>query len=203
MMIKIGRLSFIVLMFILSAFILFGEQFIFLWVGESYKDSWVIALIIMFAYTLPLVQAFGNSILEAQNKLSFKAIIYLVFLILGTIFGGYLAKYYGAIGMIVGTVTGWLIVQNVMNFYYYKVIQLEIPRFFKELLHKTLLAIFIILVIGYFIRFIPGKDWFNFVLKGVSYSIVYAILMYKMGLIEFEKQLFKSTFASIRTKFGR
>ncbi|NVN19313.1 oligosaccharide flippase family protein [Muricauda sp. HICW] len=202
MMIKIGRLSFIVLMFILTAFILFGKQFIFLWVGESYQDSWVIALIIMFAYTLPLVQAFGNSILEAQNKLSFKAIIYLIFLILGTIFGGYLAKGYGAIGMIAGTVSGWLIVQNIMNFYYYKVIHLEIPRFFKELLNKTFLAILIILVFGYFIRFIPGKDWFNFVLKGISYSIVYALVMYRIGLIEFEKQLFKTTFSSIRTKFG-
>jgi len=140
--------------------------------------------------------------LEAQNKLSFKAIIYLIFLILGTIFGGYLAKGYGAIGMIAGTVSGWLIVENIMNFYYYKVIHLEIPRFFKELLNKTFLAILIILVFGYFIRFIPGKDWFNFVLKGISYSIVYALVMYRIGLIEFEKQLFKTTFSSIRTKFG-
>src|SRR5690606_17671836 len=133
MMIKIGRLSFIALMFILGAFMLYGRQFVFLWVGETYYDSWVIALIIMFAYTLPLVQGFGNSILEAKNKLRFKATIYLVFLILGTGFGGYLAREHGAVGMIIGSVTGWVIVQNVMNIYYYKVIHLNIPRFFKEL----------------------------------------------------------------------
>src|SRR5690606_44799 len=95
MMIKIGRLSFIALMFILGAFMLYGRQFVFLWVGETYYDSWVIALIIMFAYTLPLVQGFANSILKAKNKLSFKATIYLVFLILATGFVGYLARNYG------------------------------------------------------------------------------------------------------------
>src|SRR5690606_25990535 len=55
MMVKIGRLSLIVLLYILSAFILFGQQFVFLWVGETYHDAWIIALIIMCAYTILLV----------------------------------------------------------------------------------------------------------------------------------------------------
>ena len=52
MMIKIGRLSFIILMFILTAFTLFGRQFVFLWVGgelgaDGSFQSWLIALMIM------------------------------------------------------------------------------------------------------------------------------------------------------------
>ncbi len=203
MMIKIGRLSFIVLMYILGAFILYGKQFVLLWVGESYNDSWIIALTIMFAYTLPLVQGFGNSILEARNKLSFKAIIYLVFLILGTGFGAFLAKSYGAIGMISGSVTGWLIVQNVMNFYYHKVIRLNILRFFKELLHKTLLSFLLVVFLGYFINYIPGKNWFNFVFKAVIYTIVYGFIMYNLGTIAFEKKLFKDALLSAVNKVKR
>ncbi|MEK6153519.1 oligosaccharide flippase family protein [Flavobacteriaceae bacterium 3-367] len=203
MMIKIGRLSFIVLMYILGAFILYGKQFVLLWVGESYNDSWIIALTIMFAYTLPLVQGFGNSILEARNKLSFKAIIYLVFLILGTGFGAFLAKSYGAIGMISGSVTGWLIVQNVMNFYYHKVIRLNILRFFKELLHKTLLSFLLVVFLGYFINYIPGENWFNFVFKAVIYTIVYGFIMYNLGTIAFEKKLFKDALLSAVNKVKR
>lgn len=190
MMIKIGRLSFIALMYILGAFILYGKQFVLLWVGDTYSDSWAIALIIMFAYTIPLVQGFGNSILEARNKLAFKAIIYLVFLILGTGLGAHLAKTYGAIGMIVGSVTGWVIVQNIMNIYYYKVIQLNIIRFFKELLHKTLIVFLIVLAIGFVIDRIPGEGWLNFIGKGSCYTLTYIFLMYKLGLIDFERQLF-------------
>lgn len=72
MMIKIGRLSFIILMYILVAFVFFGKQFVQLWVGaelgeQGSYETWLIALMIMVAYTLPLVQGFGNSILEAKQ----------------------------------------------------------------------------------------------------------------------------------------
>ncbi|QLG46703.1 lipopolysaccharide biosynthesis protein [Costertonia aggregata] len=200
MMIKIGRLSFIALMYILGAFLLYGKQFVYLWVGESYHNSWLIALIIMFAYTLPLVQGFGNSILEARNKLSFKAIIYLVFLILGTVLGGFLAKTYGAVGMISGSVAGWVVVQNVMNYYYHKVIQINILRFFKELLHKTLPVFVLTLIIGYAINMVPGQGWLNFIIKAVLYSAVYILLMFTLGTIRFEKQLMKKTLSPLFNK---
>ncbi len=198
MMIKIGRLSFIILMFILTAFILFGKQFVFLWVGgelekEGSYQSWLIALMIMVAYTLPLVQGFGNSILEAKSKLRFKAILYLSFMILGTILGAILAHHYGAIGMMAGSVVAWLIVQNVMNFYYHKKIGLNIIRFFKELFNKTIFLILLAIGLGYLINMIPGIGWLNFVLKAVIYSVVFSILAYNIGLIDFEKDLVKRT----------
>ena len=198
MMIKIGRLSFIVLMFILTAFILFGKQFVFLWVGAELGDdgsyqSWLIALMIMVAYTLPLVQGFGNSILEAKSKLRFKAILYLSFMILGTVLGAILANKHEAIGMISGSVIAWIIVQNVMNFYYHKKIGLNIIRFFKELLSKTLLVVIFSLILGYFINLIPGEGWINFISKSVIYVTVFSLLMFKIGLNDFEKQLFKNT----------
>ncbi|AXP82469.1 Polysaccharide biosynthesis protein [Mariniflexile rhizosphaerae] len=206
MMIKIGRISFIVLMYIFGAFLLFGNQFVYLWVGkelgvEGSHETWLIALLIMIAYTLPLVQGFGNSILEAKNKLSFKAILYLSFLFLGVVLGAFLAKTYGALGMITGTVTGWFIVQNVMNFYYHKVIGLNIIRFFKELFHKTILMVIIIISLGYLINLIPGAGWISFAVKAICYSVMYALLMYNFGLINFEKELFKSSIAPVLKKF--
>ncbi|QBA63896.1 lipopolysaccharide biosynthesis protein [Muriicola soli] len=193
MMIKIGRLSFIVLMFILGAFLLYGQQFVLLWVGESYFDSWIIALIIMLAYTLPLVQGFGNSILEAQNKLRFKALVYLTFLILGTGLGAFLAKDHGAIGMITGSVCGWMIAQNIMNIYYYRVIKINIFRFFKELFHRTVLAFIIALCIGWLINTIPGTGWLNFMFKAFLYSLTYFVLIYFLGCNSYEKALFLNT----------
>lgn len=205
MMIKIGRISFIILMYILGAFALFGNQFVNLWVGKEFGnegsyETWLIALLIMLAYTIPLIQGFGNSILEAKNKLSFKAILYLSFMILGAILGGFLAQSYGALGMISGSIIGWLIVQNVMNFYYHKVIGLNIIRFFKELFHKTLPVVLLIFTICFFINYIPGQGWFNFVLKSICYSIIYVLLMYNLGIIEFEKELFINVYNSMLKK---
>lgn len=208
MMIKIGRLSFIILMFIFSAFFLYGLQFVNLWVGKTLgeqgsHEAWVIAVMIMVAYTLPLVQGFGNSILEAKAKLAFKAILYLSFMILGTIFGAFLAIDYGAIGMMAGSITAWIIVQNVMNFYYHKKIDLNIWRFFKELLSKTSIAIVIAFVLGYFINYIPGQGWLNFISKAVCYTLVFSILMYHIGMISFEKELFKKATTGILKKIKK
>lgn len=205
MMIKIGRISFIVLMYILGAFSLFGNQFVYLWVGEELgvdgsHQTWLIALLIMIAYTLPLIQGFANSILEAKNKLSFKAILYLTFMILGATLGAFLAQFYGGVGMISGSIAGWFIVQNVMNIYYHKIIGLNIFRFFKELFHKTILTFLLILIIGYFINYIPGSSWINFIIKAFIYSLVYVVLIYKLGIIEFEKQLFQDTLSPIIKK---
>ncbi len=202
MMIKIGRLSFIVLMFILTAFTLFGRQFVFLWVGgelgeEGSFQSWIIALMIMVAYTLPLVQGFGNSILEAKSKLRFKAILYLSFMILGTILGAVLASKYEAIGMMAGSVIAWIIVQNVMNFYYHKKIGLNIIRFFKELFNKTIFVIILALGLGFVINLIPGIGWLNFIIKAVIYSIVFCTIAYNIGLIDFEKDLVKKTISPL------
>ncbi|QKX06873.1 oligosaccharide flippase family protein [Aquimarina sp. TRL1] len=201
MMIKVGRLSFMVLLFILTAFSLFGKQFVFLWVGENYYDSWVIALLIMVAYTVPLVQAFGNSILEAKNKLSFKAVLYLTFMLVGTGIGALLAKEKGALGMITGSLIGWIVVQNVMNIYYHKVIKLNIFRFFKELINKILPVAILVFIIGWFINYLPGEGWFNFILKGVLYSLCYASLMYLLGMVSYEKDIFKNAIGSILSKF--
>lgn len=208
MMIKIGRLSFIVLMFILGAFILYGRQFVFLWVGselgvQGSYESWLIALMIMLAYTLPLVQGFGNSILEAKNKLSFKAVLYLSFMIIGATVGAFLAKPYGAIGMISGSVLGWIIVQNVMNFYYHNVIGLNILRFFKELFNKTMLAILLAVAIGYFINYIPGSGWINFIIKGSLYALIYLFLIYILGALDYEKELFRQSLKAIVRKIDK
>lgn len=205
MMIKIGRVSFIVLMYIFGGFLILGNQFVYLWVGEELgvdgsHQTWLIALLIMIAYTLPLIQGFANSILEAKNKLSFKAILYLTFMILGATLGAFLAQFYGGVGMISGSIAGWFIVQNVMNIYYHKIIGLNIFRFFKELFHKTILTFLLILIIGYFINYIPGSSWINFIIKAFIYSLVYVVLIYKLGIIEFEKQLFQDTLSPIIKK---
>jgi len=202
MMIKIGRLSLIVLTYIFIAFSLYGYQFVSLWVGnelgeEGSFQAWTIALLIMIAYTLPLIQNFGNAILEAKNKLSFKATLYLSFMIMSTILGSILAKKHEAIGMVVGSLTGWLIAQNVMNFYYHRVIKLNILRFFKELIHKIVLALFIIIIIGYGISYIPGEGWVNFVIKGGLFTCTFIALIYTIGMLDYEKQLLMKPFTSI------
>jgi len=198
MMVRIGRITFLILLLILGGFILFGKQFILLWVGKNYIDAWLVALIIMIAYTTPLVQAFGNLILEAKSLFSFKAIIYISCIGIGTFFGAYTVASFGILGMIISTSTGWIISIAIMNIYYHKVIGLNIPIFFRNLFSKILPVFSLIMVFGYFINQIQGDNWFNFAIKAVLYVTVYSLLMYFLGMRDSEKQLIKNVIPFIK-----
>ncbi|CAM1350619.1 lipopolysaccharide biosynthesis protein [Tenacibaculum crassostreae] len=191
MMVKIGRISLVVLLLILGGFVLFGEQFIDLWVGENYKESWFIALVIMIVYTVPLVQAFGNLILEAKSKFRFKAIVYISFIVVGLVLGSFLVPSYGLKGMVIGASTGWLLSVIIMNVYYQREIKLSILLFFRELLRSILPTYLIIMLIGFFINKIPGNDWFNLLIKIFLYSLVFIVLIVRFGLNKNEHEMFK------------
>jgi O-antigen/teichoic acid export membrane protein len=194
MMIKIGRLSLIVLLAILGAFILFGKQFVTLWVGDSYELSWIIAVTVMLAYTLPLIQNFANSLLEANKKFYFKAMVYLVFIVFGTFLGWFLIDSLGMVGMIYGIVAGWLLAVTIMNIYYHKILKLDIPQFFVGVFKRILPGFLIVLAVGLFIKEIPGSGWINFLIKSSLYIIVYCFIFFSVALNTFERSLVTNFF---------
>lgn len=201
MMIRIGRILFIVLLYILIAFIFFGRQFILLWVGYEYIESWTIALCIMLAITYTLVQGFGSSILEAKNKLSFKALINLVMIVIGILIGIVLVKGYGATGMIIGISFSILIFQVIMNIYYHKVIGLSVFRFYKELHSRIISAIVVIILLTYLISLIEISNWMRMAMTSILYTIVYSVVMFKIGMLESEKILFAQTCRPLSSVF--
>ena len=61
---------------VLTGFILYGREFIAIWVGEEFNKSYYIALIIMIPFTIDLIQNIGLAILQAKNMYSFRAIVF-------------------------------------------------------------------------------------------------------------------------------
>jgi hypothetical protein len=189
MMIRIGRFSLMMLLLILGGFFLYGQQFVQLWLKNAiYEQSWLIALIIMVSYTVPLVQAFANSILEARRKFAFKAVTYITLIVLGTVVGAWLIPHYGMIGLVAGSTGGWVLSQIVMNFYYARVIDLQIGRFVKELCAGLLPSFLVTVAIGYGIDFLPGEGWVNLCLKIFSFICIFIVLMGRFGLNASERQ---------------
>lgn len=191
-LIRTGRLQFIVLGLVLGGFILIGRNFILLWAGNNYGPSWIIALILMIPLIIVLTQTIGISILQAKNMHGFRAFSYLVIAVINAIISIYLAKVYGAVGAAIGTSLS-LVLGNiiVMNLYYHFKVKLNIPRFYKELFKGLLLSMILSLGLGGLLLFIPGYSWLIIVLQGFIYTVVYLIIMWFIGMNKSEKQLFK------------
>jgi len=190
MMIRIGRLSLFVLLYILGGFLLYGQLFISLWVGKTYVQSWAIALTIMIVYTIPLVQSFGSALLEAHKKIQFKAVTYLIFISAGTLSGYFLYDYFGSLGMVLGVSLGWAVSIAILNIYYQKVLKLEMPRFFLQLFPKMIFLFVLVIASGWFLNYWFSEDWFGLLVRIILYSCVYLPIMFRFGLTAAERLLF-------------
>jgi len=188
--IKIGRIQYLILALICSGFLLYGKQFIFLWAGGIFEESYYIASMIMVALIIPLIQNLGLSILQAMNKHAFRSKLYVLIALLNFAISIPLANKYGGIGCAMAT-SGALLLGNgvIINIYYYKIIHLDILRFFKEILKLTipvLIVVSIALMVEQFINKISIP-----ILAGkiAMYSILYGIILWRFGMNKYEKGL--------------
>ncbi len=192
MMIRIGRISLIVLLYILGAFVLYGQEFIVLWVGSNYIDAWFVSLLIMLVLTFLFIHSFANSSLEAKKMIRFRALSNLTSLMIGTLIGVLLVDKYSIVGMIAGITIAMFVNQIIMNIYYKRKLHLEINRFYNEVTKGIFMSFILILVFGYFINYIGGISWLFFIFKSMLFTMTYIILMYYFGLNLYEKQLFSN-----------
>ncbi|WP_194767564.1 oligosaccharide flippase family protein [Tamlana sp. I1] len=194
-MIKIGRLNTFILLLVISGFILFGRAFISLWVGEAYIQSWAVALLYMSVLTLPLIQSFGNSILEAKRLNRYKSIISALTVTIAIALSFLLTKVYGIFGVVIPLVLAMAINSIIMNFYYRKKFDFKIFLFFKECLLSSLI-VFIILtsVFYYVISKFNLNSWFSFVFGIVVYASLYLITTYYFLMNNYEKTLILNMF---------
>ncbi len=189
LMIRVGRITLILLLYVIGAFALTGKDFIYLWVGETYNRSWLIALLIMAVYVLPISQGFGHAVLEAKKLVRFKTLTFLIFCTLGIFAGAILSYRYGALGMVSGVVAGLFVLQNVMNFYYHKAANLNIGQFFKDTYFRMALPFIVVTVLSYYINTFLEVSWLNFVLSNFVYSILFLVAIYGMYMNKEEKSL--------------
>ncbi|WP_026558793.1 oligosaccharide flippase family protein [Bacillus sp. J37] len=196
--IKIGRLQYIVISFALSGFIVFGQEFIFLWVGEDYIDSFIIAILILVPMIVPLIQGMGGLILQAKNMQKFKTVVYAVVAIANVLLSIIFVQWWGAIGTALATALAFTIGNIIiMNFYYWKKIRLDIPMFWKNIIMMST-PFAVSLIFGATINnIVPAENWILFLLKVFLFIIAYFGILWFAGMNKYEKNIFVLPFKNI------
>lgn len=206
MAIKIGRVLLILLYLLLGGFVVFGEEFVVLWVGETYINSYVIALLVMVTLTNALIQSFMTSILKAKNLYKFKSLTYILFISLGLILGYFLIDKYREIGMMTGLCIGVLLSQITLNIFFVKKIDFKIWKFYKDTFLKATACLIIFLLLGFFLNVLfENYNWVTFVLKAAVFGGLYLIVNYFFIFNDYEKNMAKGVWHKliIITKLGK
>ena len=199
LMIKVGRVQFMVLGLILSGFILYGKQFIYFWAGQGYEDAYIIGLLIMVPLTIPLIQNIGLNIIQSKNKHVFRSVMYLIIALINIVFSYFASLKWGAIGCAFVSFISYFVANGfIINWYYYKKIGLEIPRFWIEILSMSK-SVLICIILGLVLnRYVDTYNLKVLLLVIILYSSVYMLFMYIISMNNYEKNIVKSMFNRLK-----
>lgn len=191
LMIKVGRIQYVVMAYVLSGFLLFGYAFINIWAGANYREAYFMAVLLMVPITVPLIQNVGITILQAQNRIAFRSWLYLVIAVVNVVVSIPLARAMGGLGCAIATGAS-LLIGNViiMNIYYHRKIGLNIPLFWRNIAVMTVPVAGAFLC-GYFVNILIIPDTIALVaLKIIIYSVIYVLVMWFFGINAYERELF-------------
>lgn len=199
LMIKIGRLQYIIIGYILVMFFLIGKEFIYLWAGENYLSAYPMILILMVGLLIALVQNAGISILQAMNLNRYRMTAYTIVAVINIFTSVIVAKMYGGLGCAISTAAALLISTGlIMNRYYHKRIGIDIPLFWKNITHMMPSAFILIALVEVFQMNVSLEySWLYFVIKVIAYSLIYAVLMYLIAMNGYEKNLCRSAICKV------
>lgn len=197
--IRIGRLQFILLAFVLAGFMAFGQEFIILLGGEENALSYWIALIIMVPGIVPLSQNVGISILQAMNLHKYRSLAYLVLALLNVIISIPLAMKWAGVGAAIGTTLACFAGQYaMMNWFYHKKIGLDIPGYWKTMLWIVVKMLPLAIPAVLINWLLPGGGWLLLLVRCVIFTIVYVPYAWLVILNNDEKNMARSILRRLR-----
>ena len=196
--IKVGRIQFYIMFLVTTGFILFGKDFFILWVGKKYVTSYYVTLCLVVPAFFSLIQNVGLSIMQAKNKYKFKAILTSCMAIFNILISIFLAKKLGAIGAALGTTFVILLCNTfIINIYYYKVIKLDVIKFWKIIGKMAINYIFPMLVVLIFVHLAKFSELGKILIFGTIYTILFILITYFINMNNYEKKMVKSFYKKI------
>lgn len=196
--IKIGRIQYLILTFIMMGFVIIGKDFIYLWAGEGYESSYYIVLAVMIPLTIPLIQNLGVTILQAKNMHKFRSNLYIVIALLNLIISIPLAKLFGGFGCALASGVCFFIGNGlIMNIYYYKKINIDILSFWKNIAYMTIPVILSLIISNIINSFIIFTGVGGLIIKGIVFTLIFIPLMWLIGMNNYEKELIISPFKKV------
>ncbi len=201
LMIRVGRIQYLILGLIFFGFVLVGRYFIGIYAGEGYEESYAIALMVMGASFVPYIQNVGIEIQKAKNKHIFRSVAYLLIAFCNVGVSIPLIKTYGIKGAAVGTALALLIGNTIiMNIYYKKGICLEMGRFWRSMtkpILATAMSFVPCLVLGMYWKVDRMERFAAMILL---FTVLYVTAQWFVGMNGEEKGMIKGFFARFKKR---
>lgn len=189
--VRTGRVVWFVLLAILSAFVCYGQEFMGIWVGEGYEESYLIAIIVMAAFIPELTQSLGITILQAIDRYRFKAVLYCASAVAGLLLAIPFVEAMGVAGAAVSTAIVQLVCSGlIMACYYDCRIGLHSSMFWKQIALVTVKMAPALVVAPLIARIEVGGSAASFLVHCALFVAVYGTDAVCLAMNDSERKLF-------------
>lgn len=201
---KVGRLQFLLLGLLCSGFVIYGKLFIEFWLGNGYEDVYLITLLLIIPVTIPLIQNLGLTIQRARNMHQFRSWVYLLMAIINVLLSIPLIQKFGPLGAAMGTSVSLILGNGIaMNYYYHFKMELNIFKFWFEIIKIIPSFIIPICIISYINNHLDLYNLKNYLSSIGIYSILYIVSIWLFAMNDSEKSLVIRPMMSLKLKVLR
>ncbi len=199
--IRTGRIQYLVMLFVFSAFIVLGRPFITLWAGAEYDEVYPITLLFFAVSLVPLIQNVGIVILQARNQMQFRSTLYIILSVASIAIAIPLSMRFGGLGCAIATSVMLVLGQGlIMNIYYRRVIGLDIGAFWREIFKISVAPALLVLLTLWLMDGVAIDSIALFVGAGAIYTLLYVGVVWCCGMNQEERGLLSGILSKVRLK---
>lgn len=190
LMVKVGRIQFIVVGLIVTGVLIFGHEFIHYWVGDGFSDSYLCAVLMIIPSFIHLPQEIAHQTIYVYNKVQLEARIFCIMAIVNVVLAFALSPIWGAKGIGLSICIAYFVRTIGMDYIYVKYMNLDILSFFRESLFKMIIPLIFISSFGIVMNYlVSSHSLVAFVIRIILYTTIYFMIFYQFVMNNFEKNL--------------
>lgn len=176
--VKVGKVQAALVWGVLVAFVLLGQEFVAIWAGQQYGEMYLVTIVLMLGFSVDLVQNLGIQLLQATNRLAFRNVVLTAVCIFDIVLSVSVAPHYGPLGCAVVTATLMFAASGpIMNVYYAKYANIDIPSFWANLTPEMLRLVGTGAICMLLYLFIPNAGGMTaFIQKVVIFLVIYSLM---------------------------
>lgn len=190
LMISVGRFQILAMGLILVAFLILGQDFLHLWVGNGFEDSYLCTILFIVPAFFFLPANIADQTLIASGKVKYQAYIYIIMACTNIPLSLILTNYWGIVGLAVAIFVSYMF-RNILSYYaYYKLLKINIFSFLKDSFGKMFPGLLLSGLLSYFIcRYIDAENWMILIAEIVIVAFCYIVCMLFISMNKSEKSM--------------
>lgn len=192
LIVRVGRIQFMLLGAAFVGFIVLGRDFLNIWLGEGFEDVYLITVTLMGPALFELCVNVCLTILRAKNMLTFRTIVLLISTVLNAILTYFAITQWSYVGAAFGTAVSFIIGSLlIMNVYYQRKLGLNIIGIYSSIFSRTWVCLVVAGVSLYLFHSFLYGNMVTLVACVAIFIAIYCICLWCYGFNCDEKLYFK------------